>query len=74
MKDIKELMQDACAQWFITDKETIFKEEGSRIEITQKQEGDRDKILILEGGTREELYTQLLKTLIKEAFYSLPTI
>lgn len=63
MKDIKELFEDACKPLFITSTDISFKEEDGGVQIIKG-----DVKMLFQGGTRDQLYTEVLRSLISDAF------
>ena len=63
MKDIKEIFEDACKPYLVTQPEITFKEENGEIQIIKGEQK-----MLFQGGTREQLYIAVLESLIRNAF------
>lgn len=69
MKDISQLFKDACTPYLATHPIIEFKESKDSIEIIKKgSNGKEDKTLLFRGGTKDQLYEEVLRTLLNLAF------
>lgn len=70
---MKELLKKACTRIFEVTPEREYIETEGRIEIVQRgKNGEEDKRLIYEGGSEQDRFVFLLRTLLDCTFISIP--